>query len=205
MMLQCSWKLYVIWFSTQMIISFPPCLQPSCNSSVAIFDDNGKFCPPSLPIIEDCPGTGRHFARGLFSVDRRKNWPEGGEHPPVGGWEARPGSERGTKPISTLVRSRTLNRRRRERDQWVGGGRWRRLIALLISPDISDLHWSPWSWWSVLSKENVSPSRPHACTWTNFSWWVLSLWTVKNVQNSESVILVHLGNTPKDAGLRCRC
>ena len=129
-----------------MIISFPPCLQPSCNSSVAIFDDNGKFCPPSLPIIEDCPGTGRHFARGLFSADRRKNWPEGGEHPPVGGWEARPGSERGTKPISTLVRSRTLNRRRGEREiseleEPVGGGRslsWS-LLIFLISTDLRDL------------------------------------------------------------------
>ena len=97
-----------------------------------------NFVPP---IIVDCPSTGRYLApedgspSGGELVDGKlgKHWVDG-KHPPVPhrlrtSISARDGADLDSQ-------SRTLNRKRRERDQCVGGRlQWRLASLLIVDPD----------------------------------------------------------------------
>ena len=95
-----------------------------------------NFVPP---IIVDCPSTGRYLAPedgspsgGELVVDG-KHWGDG-KHPPVPHRLRTSISARGGADLDS--QSRTLNRKRSERDQCVGGRlQWRLASLLSVDPD----------------------------------------------------------------------
>ena len=126
----CQQHIDIVMLQVQIVSDFifhpndhfisPPCVcKPCCNSSVLIFYDKGKFCsPPPSPLSRIAPPA--FCSRILLRPEEKLT--EDAEHPP--GLDRDPSL--GRTP-SRLVRSRTLNRRRRrEREisklEDVGGG-----------------------------------------------------------------------------------